>query len=222
MEPAVRTSTNRNVPSLDEANRVASFVLVEQARAVAATVVAGATREDSLRELVALTIAVVLYAERAYRAIGKRRPEHWESLERSAETFTDEFVVKTLAVNDAELKRAITQQRRRRLAASAGTLRLVEPQRDKRARWVAVTLPEDAPMPISGDVAEGLNERTMELEDLLDAHLAAADTTDPLELAGQVVGLLSASEILLALLPSNEVAAFCVQLASITARATNR
>ena len=87
---------------------------------------------------------------------------------------------------------------------------------------MAVTLPEDAPMPISAAVADDLNERTMELEDQLDAHLAGADTTDPLALAGQVIGILSSSELLLALLPSNEVAAFCVQLASITARARDR
>jgi hypothetical protein len=42
-------------------------------------------------------------------------------------------------------------------------------------------------------------------------------SNDPLALAGQVVGLLSAAEVLLALFPSNKVAAFCVQLAAMTA-----
>jgi len=45
---------------------------------------------------------------------------------------------------------------------------------------------------------------------------------DPLVLAGQVVGLLCASECLLALLPSNKVAAFCVQLASMSAAEEGR
>lgn len=62
----------------------------------------------------------------------------------------------------------------------------------------------------------------MELEDDLDAHLAEVDTSDPLAIAGQVVGLLSASELLLALLQSDEVAAFCVALAATTARADDR
>lgn len=194
-------------------------MLVEQAAAVAAGVLDGAPPAENLRELVALTIAVVLYAERAYRSIGKRHPDQWESLERSANTFTDEFVVKTLAANDPELKKAITKQRRRKLAARAGGLSLVESARDKQARWVAVTLPDDAPMPISEAVANGLNERTMELEDELDEHLAGVDTNDVLAVAGQVVGLLSTSQLLLALLPSNEVAAFCVHVAAMTVAA---
>jgi hypothetical protein len=37
-------------------------------------------------------------------------------------------------------------------------------------------------------------------------------------LAGQIVGILSASEVLLGLIPSGKVAAFCVQLAAMTAR----
>lgn len=126
-------------------------------------------------------------------------------------------MVKWLAENDPELKRAVTKQRRRKLAARAGGLRLVESQRDKRARWVAVTLPQDAPIPISMEIADGLNEQAMTFEERIEEHLASVPPSDPLALAGQVVGLLSASEILLALLPSNKVAAFCVQLASLTA-----
>jgi hypothetical protein len=90
----------------------------------------------------------VTIAERLYRLIGKPYPEQWDSMEQSARTFTDQFAVKWLAENDPKLKSAVTEQRRRKLAARA---------------------------------------------------------------------LLSGSEILLALLPSNKVAAFCVQLASLTA-----
>ena len=55
-------------------------------------------------------------------------------MERSAQTFTDEFVVKWLADDDRELKKAVTAHRRRKLAARAGALRLVESDRNKRSR----------------------------------------------------------------------------------------
>ena len=69
---------------------------------------------------IALTIAVVTMAERLYLVIGKPHPDQWESMERSANTFTDHFVVKWLAENDPELECAVTKQRRRKLAARAG------------------------------------------------------------------------------------------------------
>lgn len=194
-----------------------SFVLHDQLKPIATGAVEGEPTAASVREIIALTVAAVTIAERLYRLIGKPYPGQWESMERSASTFTDQFVVKWLAANDPELKRAVTKQRRRKLAARAGSLRLVESQRDKRARWVTITLPQDAPIPIPMDVADGLNERAMTFEDRIDQHLGNAAPSEPLALAGQVVGLLSASEILLALLPSNKVAAFCVQLASLTA-----
>ena len=57
----------------------------------------------------------------------------------------------------------------------------------------------------------------MEAEERVYQHLAAVVADEPLVLAGQVVDLLCASECLLALFPSNKVAAFCVQLASMSA-----
>jgi hypothetical protein len=109
---------------------------------------------ESLHEYLALTIAVVGAAEQLYRTVGQPYPEQWESLERSAATFMDEFVVKWLAEGDPELKRAVTRQRRRKLVAHRGVLRLVESDRNKRARWGAVTLPQDAPIPITEEVAK--------------------------------------------------------------------
>lgn len=74
---------------------------------------------------------------------------------------------------------------------------------------MAVTLPQDAPIPIAEDVGEGLGELTLETEERVYQHLGAVTSNDPLVLSGQIVGLLSASECLFALLPSNKVAAFC-------------
>jgi hypothetical protein len=48
---------------------------------------------------------------------------------------------------------------------------------------------------------------TLETEERVYQHLGAVASNDPLVLSGQVVGLLCASECLLALLPSNKVAA---------------
>lgn len=206
----------KSVPSLDEAHRVVTFVLDNEAAAIAADIAAGSTKTETMRKFLALTIAVLLQTEKAFRLIGPKYPTHWDSMERSANTFTDEHVIKWLAENNPVLKRAIAQQRRRKLAARAGRLRLVESDRDKRARWVAVTLPENAPMPIAADVAEDLLEVTMAAQTRLEEHLAI-ETTDPLVLAGQIVGMLSASEVLLAMFPSNKVAAFCVYLASLSA-----
>jgi hypothetical protein len=67
-----------------------------------------------------------------------------------------------------------------------------------------------------------LGELTLEAEERVYHHLGAVGSNDPLVLAGQVVGLLCASECLPALLPSNKVAAFCVQLASMSAAADRR
>jgi hypothetical protein len=44
-------------------------------------------------------------------------------------------------------------------------LRLVESDRNKRAQWVAVTLPQDAPIPIAEEVGEGVGELTIEAEE---------------------------------------------------------
>ncbi len=198
------------------------FLLGAEASQIAGKVAQGAPPAESLREYLALTIAVVGAAEQFYRTVGRPYPEQWESLERSAETFMDHFVVKWLAEGDPELKRAVTRHRRRKLAAHRGGLRLVESDRAKRARWVAVTLPQEAPIPIAEEVGEGLGELTLEAEERVYQHLAAVASNDPLVLAGQVVGLLCASECLLALLPSNEVSAFCVQLASMSAAEEGR
>jgi len=153
-----------------------------------------------------------------FRSIGRPYPGQWESIERSAETFTDQHVVKWMANADPELKTSITKQRRRRLTVKAGALLLVESDRNKQARWASVTLPLDAPIPISEEAGEGLHAVIFEAEDRLYAHLSAIEVNEPLVLAGQVVGLLSAAECLLALFPSNQVAAFCVQLAAMSAQ----
>ena len=119
-----------------------------------------------------------------------------------------------LASGDPELKRAVNRQRRRKLAVRAGVLRLVESGHDAQARWAAITFPQNAPIPISAEVAEGLQNQMFEIEERLYEHLAAVPSTEPLVLAGQIVSLMCASEFLLGLFPSNKVAAFCVQLAS--------
>jgi hypothetical protein len=220
VERAVPTSKTSplNVPSTDEAHRVVSFILDDEAMAIAVRVAAGTPTADNLRELLALTIAVVAATEKLYRATGHGHPEQWESFERSAQRFTDQW----LAGNDREVKQVITTHRRRKLAARAGVLRLVESDRNKQARWAAITLPHDAPTPIAEDVREGFGEAMLEAEERVTQHLAAVASTDQLALAGQVVGLLCASEFLLALFPSNEVAAFCVQLGSMTAELVGR
>jgi hypothetical protein len=195
---------------------VVTWVLQEEAGAIAASVVAGSAKAETMRRFLALTIAVLTQTEKAFRAIAPEHPSQWESLERSAHTFTDEHVIKWLAENNPNLKCAIEQHRRRRLSAHAGQLQLVESDREKRARWVAVTFPENTPMPIGSDVSDDLLEAKMEAQTRIEEHLATG-TTDPLMLAGQVVGMLSAAEMLLAMLPSNKVAAFCVYLASLSA-----
>lgn len=192
-----------------------SFVLKDEAGAIATAFTTTGDKKASLRDTLALTVAVLTETERAYQSIATRSPDQWESLERSAATFTDEFVVKWLAENSPELKRDVTTQRRRKLSARAGELQLVESARDKRARWVAVTLPANAPIPIAEGIAEALIDATFAAEERLEQHLVT-ETGDPLLLAGQVVGLLSAAEVLLAVVPSAKVAAFCVQLARFT------
>jgi hypothetical protein len=219
VERVDRTSktSGGNIPSLEEAARVATFVVNDELGQLAGKIASGTPTVESLREALALTIAVVATVEQMYRSIGRPYPEQWDSMERSAETFTDHFVVHFLADADANVKRAITKQRRRKLTVKAGALRLVESDRNKRARWAQVTLAMDAPIPIAQEVGEGLNELTLTAEERLWKHLSAITSNDPLFIAGQVVGLLSASEFLLALLPSNKVAAFCVHLAVMTA-----
>ena len=211
------SKTSAGVPSLDEAQRILSFILDDEAKAIAGKVAAGSPTVDSLREVLALTIAVVGVTEQVYRAAGRMHPDQWESLEGSAQTFMDHHVVKWFADDDVELKQAITANRRRRLAARAGVLCLVESDRNKRARWAAVTLPDGTPMPITEEVGEGLVELTRETHRRIHQHLVAVSTNEQVTAAGQVVGLLCASECLLALYSSNKVAAFCVQLATISA-----
>ena len=219
----MRTSntSSRNVPSLDEAERVMRFVVSDALLPIAATVASGTPVAHSLREVLALTIAVVGATEGLYQQLGTANPEQWESLERSAMPFMDEYVVTELAADDGELKRALTRHRRRKLAAKAGALQLVESDRNRRSRWATVTLPADASLPISAEAGEGLADAIHAAEEPLYEHLAAIASPEPLALAGQAVGLLCASEFLLALFPSNKVAAFCVQLASVTATAAH-
>lgn len=221
MKRAVSTSKTqgRNLPSLDESRRVVDYVLGVETSRIASTVVASTASADHLRELLAVTIAVVGAVESLYLSLGAPHPANWEVLERSAETFTNEYVVKTMAEADPELGRAILAHRRRKLVAGRDGLSLVESDRNRRARWAKVTLPPDATLPISNEVGEGLSERTLEAKERLYQHLGACMSTDPLVLAGQAVGLLCACECLLALFPSNKVAAFCVQLGAMNARA---
>jgi hypothetical protein len=162
LERTSKTSA-KNVPSLEEAERVASFFLHHQHGQLARYVASWSSPVESLREMLAWTIAVVGAVESMHRSIGRPYPEQWESIERSAETFTDHFVVKWMANADTDLKRSITKQRRRKLTAKAGALRLVESDRNKRARWAHVTLPADAPLPIAEEVGEGLGELTLEV-----------------------------------------------------------
>jgi hypothetical protein len=94
-------------------------------------------------------------------------------MERSAETFMDGFVVEWLAANDPELRNAIMKHRRRKLTARAGSLRLVESDRNKRALWASVTLPGNAPLPVSEEVGRGVAEMIHDVEGRLYEHLAA-------------------------------------------------
>ncbi len=204
-----------NLPSLEEAARIVDFVLRCEVKEISGRVEDGATTVDSLRDLLAVTIAVVGATEHMYTVVGREHPDQWDSMARSAAKFMDGYVVGTLGEGDPELKRAVSRQRRRKLSARAGTLRLVESERSKRARWAAVTLPQDSPIPISNEVADGLAEETNAAEERIYDHLNAEPSEDPLVLAGQIVGLLTAAESLLALLPSSKVAAFCVQLAQM-------
>ncbi|MBA2320448.1 MAG: hypothetical protein H0V89_04765 [Deltaproteobacteria bacterium] len=211
-----------NVPSLDEAERVVSLILHGEMNTIAESVADGLPPLESLRELLALTIAVVEATEHMYAVVGRPHPDQWESMERSAATFMDHYVVKVLAEGESEIKRAVTAHRRRKLTARAGKLRLVEPERNKRARWATVTLPQDAPIPVAVEVTEGLAALTHDATARLYDHLNAETSNDPLVLAGQIVGLLAASESLLALLPSGKIAAFCVHLAQMSAAASAR
>jgi hypothetical protein len=209
-----------NVPSVQEAERVVSLVLHGELKRLAGAVADdGSFAVDNLRELLALTIAVVTATEHMHD-VERQHPDQWESMEQSPATFMDHYVVTTLAAGDAELKRAITTQRRRKLTARAGKLRLVESDRNKRARWASVTLSQDEPIPIANEVANGLAEATNEAEERLYGHLNAEASQEPLVLAGQIVGLLAAAECLLALLPSSKVAAFCLHLARMKVEAS--
>jgi len=212
---APNNEASPNVPSLPEAARIVDFVLHDEVKAIAGQVEEVLATAETLREFLALTIAVVGATEHMHTVVGRDHPDQWGSMERSAATFVEHYVAKTLAEGDPELKQQITRHRRRKLTARAGKLRLVESDRNKRARWAAVTLSPDAPIPIANEVADGLAEQTNEAEERLYDHLNAEPSHDPLVLAGQIVGLLAAAECLLALLPSNKVAAFCVQLAQM-------
>ena len=205
-----------SVPSLDEAARVIDFILEGEMKAIADRATSGAHPSEGVRDLLALTIAVVGATEHLFGILGRTHATQWESLERSAATFMDLYIVGTLAEGNPELKRAVTKQRRRKLAARAGRLRLVESDRNKRSRWAAVTLPPNAPMPIAPEIADDLHEPLLYAEERLFDHLAAVPSPDPLVLSGQVVGLLAACELLLAQLPSKQVAAFCVHLGQMS------
>jgi hypothetical protein len=173
---------------------VASFILDDQVEAIAGSLARRASTADNLREVLALTIAVVTIVERTYKAMSDRYPDHWESLEQSAHTFVDHFVVEHFADSDPEVQRALAKHRERRVEKRAGKLGLVESERDQRTRWAVSSFPEGTPMPISEEVAEGLNELTLDVRDRITQHLNEASLTDPMVFAGQVVGLLSATE----------------------------
>ncbi len=214
----MRTSTTpQNLPSLEESHRVVSFVLGDELTNLAGKVITGEPTEDALRGMLGLTIAVVTVSEELYGSVGREAPAQWESLERSAEAFVDHHVIEWLGQKDPGLRDSVTKHRRRKLTARAGKLKLVESARSKQARWASVTLPKDAPLPIAMTVANGLAEVARDAEDRLYTHLAAVPTNEVLVLAGQIVGLLSTAECLLALFENNRVAAFCVHLAALTA-----
>ncbi len=222
-ERAVSTSpSSQNVPSLDEAHRVVTYVLDDELKRLAGQLDGDQPSADTLRGMVALTVAVVGATESLYSAVGREHPENWESLERSAAVFMNQHVVKWLAQNDPHVRRAVQSQRRRKLAARAGTLQLVESDRNKRTRWAAVVLPKDAPIPVSEDKLEGLAELVDDAEGRLFEHLSAVPSNDMLTMCGQIVGLMSAAECLLALFPSNKLAAFCVQLAVMSNAAASK
>lgn len=141
----------------------------------------GASTAEALGNLLALTTAVVTATERAYRLIARPFPDQWESLERSATTFTNEYVM-TSIVTEPVLKQGLTKHRRRKLGARAGKLQLLESDRDKRARWVAVAMPPDAPIPIKPEVADALPEALHAAEGRLEHHLTKHAPTDPLVL----------------------------------------
>jgi hypothetical protein len=155
------------MPSLPEAARVVEFILASEMKAIAGRVEVGSSSIEGVREMLALTIAVVSATEHMFAAVGPEHPDHWESMEQSAATFVDHYVLTTLAEADAEFKRQITTQRRRKLTARAGKLRLVESDRSKQARWASVTLSQDEPIPIANEVADGLAEATNEAEERL-------------------------------------------------------
>jgi len=156
--------------------------------------------------------------ERSFALIGRRYPEQWESLEQSAHTFLDAFLLDRFANDDPKMREAVATHRARRIARTAGQLKLVESERDQHARWVAESYPDGTRMPITNEVAEDLNEATFEVRDRLTRHLSEADLSERRVMSGQIVGLLSAAEFLLALLPSR-LAAFCAHLASLSAEA---
>jgi hypothetical protein len=81
-------------------------------------------QDDTLRRFLALTVAVLTETEHAFRAIAPKHPTQWESLERSANVFTDEHVIKWLAENNPDMQRAVAQHRRRKVMAGAGTRRV--------------------------------------------------------------------------------------------------
>jgi len=89
-----------NIPSLEEAERVVVRFILRRG---------GADRRQGRRRLAAGGQLAgvsrahdrgVGAAEQLYRAIGQPYPAQWESLERSAQTFMDHFVVAWLAEGD--------------------------------------------------------------------------------------------------------------------------
>lgn len=76
MERAVPTSKTspKNVPSLEEAERVVSFIISGEAKLIASKVAQGTPMVESLRECLALTIAVVGATEQLYRPSDGRTP----------------------------------------------------------------------------------------------------------------------------------------------------
>lgn len=210
---------DKNLPNLKEAERVASYIVTEELRkitdAMQTTSLGALELPDAFREFLALTIAVSATVEHFYRLFGKQYPDHWESLEHSAQVLNDHGLLKLWDVEN-ESKRGLKRQRRRRLERRAGVLHLVESNHATHARWATVALPDDAPVPVAENVREGLPQAAELFERRVQACLDASPLPlEPLVFCGQIVGLLCAAEFLLSVFPKDldDVAAFCVRIA---------
>lgn len=140
------------MPSLDAAERVVWSVLQRELGKVTKR----ASPDGALRKVLALTVAVVTVVDETYRVFRRSYPKQWRSIEASAKTFTECFVIPWIANGDAKSKKLLRSHRRRRLAARDGTLQLIEADRNKRGQWFELRLSADAPIPVSQKLAVGL------------------------------------------------------------------